>query len=196
MEAPPCGGEYLWVYSIVQCILFILQVHDCHSWYWTSGIDPERRSSCSGTLFQIWIRMFALFKKGGWKLFMFRLPVSYVWFGYVCSQLFNARVLSRYTRYVHIFFFSDCESNILHQDECRFFQDKDYQMKRRFSEFSSNGTTLNSPLWITPLRMLLKKQTNPKMFDRINMLRDHTAPKVSNDKWYSQFFLKNMNLTL
>ena len=52
-------------------------------------------------------------------------------------------------------------------------------MKRRFSEFSSNGTTLNSPLWITPLRMLLKKQTNPKMFDRINMLRDHTAPKVS-----------------
>ena len=78
--------------------------------------------------------------------------------------------------YVHIFFFSDCESNILHQDECRFFQDKDYQMKRRFSEFSSNS---NSPLWITPLRMLLKKQTDPKMFDRINMLRDHTAPKVS-----------------
>ena len=27
--------------------------------------------------------------------------------------------------------------------------------------------------------MLLKKQTDPKMFDRINMLRDHTAPKVS-----------------
>ena len=112
---------------------------------------------------------------------MFRLPVSYVWFGYVCSQLFNAQVLSRYTRYVHIFFFSDCESNILHQDECRFFQDKDYQMKRRFSEFSSNS---NSPLWITPLRMLLKKQTDPKMFDRINMLRDHTAPKVSISLWW------------
>ena len=76
---------YLSMYSI------FLQVHDCHSWYWTSGINPERRSSCSGTLFQIWIRMFALFKKGGWQLFMFRLPVSYVWFGYVVCCLTRER---------------------------------------------------------------------------------------------------------
>ena len=69
------------------------------------------------------------------------------------------------------------ESSGLHRDECQFFQEKDHQMKRRFSEVS-NSTTLSSPLWITPLRMLLKKQTDPKMFDRINMLRDHTAPKV------------------
>ena len=37
--------------------------------------------------------------------------------------------------------------------------------------------TRTSPLWITPLRMLLKKKSDKKMFDRISMLRDHTAPK-------------------
>ena len=51
-------------------------------------------------------------------------------------------------------------------------------MKRRFSEVSNGTNNLSSPLWITPLRMLLKKKGDPKMFDRINMLRDHTAPKV------------------
>ena len=73
---------------------------------------------------------------------------------------------------------SECEKSILHVDECKFFQENDLRLKRRFCEIS-NGTNLNSPLWITPLRMLLKKNTDPKMFDRINMLRDHTAPKVS-----------------
>ena len=64
-----------------------LQVYDCYSWYWTSGINPERRSSCGGTLFQIRIGMFTLSEKSGWQLFMFWLPVSYVWFGYVVSCL-------------------------------------------------------------------------------------------------------------
>ena len=94
----------------------------------------------------------------------------------------------------------DCEASTLHNDECLFFQEKDLKLQRRFSELE-NGTTngksspstprlsnagsglASSPLWITPLRMLLKKKSDPKMFDRIAMLRDHTSPKeiVSNN---------------
>ena len=90
-----------------------------------------------------------------------------------------------------------CEKSAFHQDECKFFQDKDHTLKRRFSPIqngSSNSSaekvgeklgnngieqrnTSTSPLWITPLRMLLKKKSDKKMFDRISMLRDHTAPK-------------------
>ena len=89
-----------------------------------------------------------------------------------------------------------CEKGAFHQDECKFFQDKDHTLKRRFSPIqngSSNSSekvgeklgnngieqrnTSTSPLWITPLRMLLKKKSDKKMFDRISMLRDHTAPK-------------------
>ena len=92
-----------------------------------------------------------------------------------------------------------CEKSAFHQDECKFFQDKDHTLKRRFSPIQNGSTdqagappvtppekgnngieqrnTNTSPLWITPLRMLLKKKSDKKMFDRIAMLRDHTAPK-------------------
>lgn len=72
----------------------------------------------------------------------------------------------------------ECQNSPFHRDECQFFQAKDHTLNRRFSALQpANERANNSPLWITPLRMLLKKKSDKKMFDRISMLRDHTAPK-------------------
>ena len=94
---------------------------------------------------------------------------------------------------------SECEKSLFHQDECRFFQDKDRSLNRRFA--SSNGSTVsNSPLWITPLRMLLKKKNDQKMYNRINMLRDHTAPKecdnLSNAENLKQVSIQMLNVVM
>ena len=78
-----------------------------------------------------------------------------------------------------------CQNSKFHQDECKFFREKDFTQNRRFNSLTPNGGSnlighsngTGSQLWITPLRMLLKKKSDRKMFDRISMLRDHTAPK-------------------
>ncbi len=83
----------------------------------------------------------------------------------------------------------ECELSRFHKEECHFFQATDQSLQSRFSKLPNGGNgnvasnpiiernTSNSPLWITPLRMLLKKKSDKKMFSRISMLRDHTAPK-------------------
>ena len=95
---------------------------------------------------------------------------------------------------------AECEKSPFHQDECLFFQDKDRSANRRFSKTHNGATASSSPLWITPLRMLLKKKSDQKMYNRINMLRDHTAPKecdnLSNAENLKQVSIQMLNVVM
>lgn len=94
----------------------------------------------------------------------------------------------------------ECEKGLFHQAECQFFQDKDRSSNRRFSSSHNGSTASSSPLWITPLRMLLKKKNDQKMYNRINMLRDHTAPKecdnLSNAENLKQVSIQMLNVVM
>ena len=75
-----------------------------------------------------------------------------------------------------------CANGPLHRDECRFFQDRDFRFRPDI--LTQNGIgglgrklsrlrTSSNLVCITPLRMLLKKDTDRKSFALLNMLMDH-----------------------
>ncbi|XP_059082418.1 SET domain-containing protein SmydA-8-like isoform X1 [Tigriopus californicus] len=68
-----------------------------------------------------------------------------------------------------------CEQGRLHQEECRFFRNR----SQLFPKEEINVKTRNATqTCITPLRMLLKRKTDPKAFARIEMLMDHATSKL------------------
>lgn len=67
-----------------------------------------------------------------------------------------------------------CEQGRLHQEECLFIQKKNLRFPGDENIIQTQNAT--QPC-ITPLRMLLKRKTDPKTFARIDMLMDHATSK-------------------
>ena len=78
-----------------------------------------------------------------------------------------------------------CTKGDRHQDECEFFK-----LHEKLQKESNNNSTnlirlitsspeVTSHVFVTPLRMLLKKKTDPKTFSRIDMLMDHAEHRAA-----------------
>ncbi|XP_023334833.1 uncharacterized protein LOC111706243 [Eurytemora carolleeae] len=79
----------------------------------------------------------------------------------------------------------DCSKGNLHEQECNFFVEKNYQCSIKcFNKPNSNYAC------ITPLRMLLKKRSDPKTFDRINFLMDHVEERTATQSNINMMYLK------
>lgn len=67
-----------------------------------------------------------------------------------------------------------CASGNIHQQECDFFVSNQFKMNiKSFNKPNSNY------FCITPLRMLLKKKNDPRIYKRINSLMDHMEERKS-----------------
>ena len=80
---------------------------------------------------------------------------------------------------------AECETGKLHQAECDFFAEKENQ-----SNSVGQRRSESCGICITPLRMLLKRKSDPSTFARIDMLMDHAEARLPNKSIVSLQLLK------
>ena len=82
----------------------------------------------------------------------------------------------------------ECSKGEYHLAECEFFRQRDLALlKENGGEdvYKREETVRpeSSNICITPLRMLLKKQNDPKTFSKINMLMDHVSIRYNKSEF-------------